>query len=49
MVWSRCVCRTLTLGIGESALRRWLDQIQKEHKGDTPQNKALTPEQQKIQ
>ena len=38
-----------SLGIGESALRRWVDQIQKEHKGVTPQSKALTPEQQKIQ
>ena len=38
-----------SLGIGESALRRWVDQIQKEHKGITPQSKALTPEQQKIQ
>ena len=35
-----------SLGIGESALRRWVDQIQKEHKGVTPQSKALTPEQQ---
>jgi transposase len=34
-----------SLGIGESALRRWVDQIQKEHKGVTPQSKALTPEQ----
>lgn len=25
-----------SLGIGESALRRWVDQIQKEHKGVTP-------------
>ena len=38
-----------SLGISESALRRWVDLIQKEHKGVTPQNKALTPEQQKIQ
>ena len=38
-----------SLGIGESALRRWVDQIHKEHKGVTQQNKALTPEQQKIQ
>ncbi|MEW5715694.1 IS3 family transposase [Pseudomonas sp. SB113] len=38
-----------SLGIGESALRRWVDQIQKEHKGITPQSKALTSEQQKIQ
>ena len=38
-----------SLGIGESALRRWVDQIQKDHKGITPQSKALTQEQQKIQ
>jgi transposase len=38
-----------SLGIGEAALRRWVDQIKKELKGFTPQNKALTPEQQKIQ
>jgi transposase len=36
-------CRSL--GIGESAVRRWVDQIQKKHKGVTPQSKALTPEQ----
>ena len=38
-----------SLGIGESALHLWVDQIQKEHNGITPQSKALTPEQQKIQ
>ena len=38
-----------SLGIGESALRRWVGQVQKEHQGVTPQSKALTPEQQKIQ
>ena len=38
-----------SLGIGESVLRRWVDQIQKEHKGVIPQIKALTPDQQKIQ
>ena len=38
-----------SLGIGESALRRWVDQLQKERTGITPQSKALTPEQQKIQ
>ena len=38
-----------SLGIGESATRRWVDPIQKEHKGITPQSKALTPEQQKNQ
>jgi len=40
---------TRSLGVGESALRRWVDQVQQERKGVTPQSKALTPEQQKIQ
>ncbi len=31
-----------SLGIGESALRRWVDQVQKERQGVTPQSKALT-------
>jgi transposase len=38
-----------SLSVGESALRRWVDQVQKERKGVTPQSKALTPERQKIQ
>ena len=38
-----------SLGIGESALRRWVSQLQQERTGVTPQSKALTPEQQKIQ
>ena len=38
-----------SLGVGESALRRWVDQLQKERTGITPQSKALTPEQQRIQ
>ena len=38
-----------SLGIGESALRRWVGQLQQERTGVTPQSKALTPEQQKIQ
>lgn len=38
-----------SLGIGETALRRWVDQLQQERTGVTPQSKALTPEQQKIQ
>nr|AAT90826.1 putative transposase [uncultured proteobacterium QS1] len=37
-----------SLGIGESALRRWVDQIQKEHKVVTPQSKALTPNNKNI-
>ena len=38
-----------SLGIGESALRRWVGQLQQQRTGVTPQSKALTPEQQKIQ
>jgi transposase len=34
-----------SLGVGESALRRWADQLQRERTGVTPQSKALTPEQ----
>jgi putative transposase len=40
-------CRSLI--IGESALCRWMDQLQRELIGVTPHSKALTPEQQKIQ
>lgn len=40
-------CRSL--GVGESALRRWVSQLQLERSGVTPQSKAMTPEQQKIQ
>ena len=38
-----------SLGLGESALRRWVNQLQQERGGVTPASKALTPEQQKIQ
>ncbi|AMB88306.1 transposase [Pseudomonas agarici] len=37
-----------SLGVVESALRRWVHQLQQERNGVTPQSKALTPEQQKI-
>jgi len=30
-------------------LRRWVQQLQSERSGATPANRALTPEQQKIQ
>lgn len=40
-------CRSL--GLVESALRRWVNQLQAERNGVTPSSKALTPEQQKIQ
>ncbi|MGP9826713.1 transposase, partial [Ectopseudomonas khazarica] len=38
-----------SLGLVESALRRWVKQLQEERQGVTPKSKALTPEQQKIQ
>ena len=38
-----------SLGIGESALRRWVSPLQQERTGVTPQSKALTPEEKKIQ
>lgn len=37
------------MGVGDSALRRWVSQLQLERGGITPQSKALTPEQQHIQ
>lgn len=39
-------CRALDLG--ESALRRWVKQLEAERGGTTPSSKALTPEQQRI-
>ncbi|MFQ1712964.1 IS3 family transposase [Aeromonas veronii] len=38
-----------SLDVGETVLRRWVQQLQSERSGTTPTNKALTPEQQKIQ
>ena len=38
-----------SLGVGETALRRWVDQLKDERGGITPKAKALTPEQQRIQ
>lgn len=40
-------CRSLD--VGETALRRWVQQLREECDGITPQAKALTPEQQRIQ
>ena len=38
------------VGVSESALRRWVAQLQTEREGKTPQgSKALTPEHQRIQ
>ena len=38
-----------SLGVGESTLRRWVNQLLQERTGVTPKSNALTPEQQKIQ
>ncbi|EOS9985242.1 IS3 family transposase [Pseudomonas aeruginosa] len=40
-------CRSL--GVVDSALRRWVKQLEAERQGVTPKSKALTSEQQKIQ
>ncbi|MCO1765521.1 IS3-like element IS222 family transposase [Pseudomonas aeruginosa] len=40
-------CRSL--GVVDSALRRWVKQLEAERQGVTPKSKALTPDQQKIQ
>ena len=39
----------VSLGIGESAIRRWVNQLTEERDGVTPKGKALTPEQRRIQ
>lgn len=38
-----------SLGIGETALRRWVQQLSYEREGITPSGKALTTEHQRIQ
>jgi transposase len=38
-----------SLGLVESALRCWVNQLQEERNGITPASRALTPEQQTIQ
>ena len=46
------VCRSeacKSMGVGETALRRWVDQLREERGGVTPNSKALTAEQQEIQ
>jgi transposase len=40
-------CRSLD--VGETGLRRWVDQLKAERGGITPVSKALTPDQQRIQ
>jgi len=37
------------VGVGYTAMKRWVKQLRGEHLGITPNSKALTPEQQKIQ
>ena len=37
------------MDVGETALRRWVDQLKVERGGVTPKTKALTAEQQRIQ
>ena len=38
-----------SLDVGETALRRWVDQLREERGGKTPDSKAMTEEQQRIQ
>ena len=38
-----------SLDVGETVLRRWVEQLKTERDGVTPSATALTPEQQKIQ
>lgn len=38
-----------SLGVGETPLRRWVQQLTQEREGITPKGKALTPEQRRIQ
>ena len=38
-----------SIDVGETALRRWVNQLQEERSGTTPTTKALTAEQQRIQ
>ncbi len=38
------------MGVGPTALRRWIEQLNSERRGKTPvKSQALTPEQQRIQ
>jgi transposase len=38
-----------SVGVAESVLRRWVHQLELERQGVTPQSKAMTPDQQRIQ
>jgi len=37
------------VGVGDTAMRKWVNQLQVERGGGTPASKAMTPEQQRIQ
>jgi len=37
------------MGVGNTAMRRWVKQLKSERTGTTPKAKAYTPQQQKIQ
>ncbi len=37
------------VGVGETAMRRWVKQLKQERSGTAPNGKALTPEQRRIQ
>lgn len=37
------------VGVGSTALRRWVNQVKEEQQGITPKASAFTPEQQHIQ
>ena len=37
------------VGVGDTALRRWVSQLDAERAGVTPQSKAMTPEHRRIQ
>ena len=36
------------VGVGDTAMRRWVKQLKAERAGETPSGQALTPEQQRI-
>ena len=38
-----------SMGVGPTAMRRWVEQLRQERTGNTPTSKAMTPEQQQIQ
>lgn len=40
-------CRAI--GVGDTAMRRWVQQLRDEYNGVTPESQAFTPEQQRIQ